>query len=293
MERGENRPYADPVTHQFLVEAIGEDAHLKKPKDMSEHSWVKAGNMAGVYFGTRVTLDDLGGMYGYRGHNKREGPRISIKCFMVNLRQNCSSSLQEKYPLAEIRLGKRLSVWALDRKSAAQGSKRAEIRELVLAETNGYGQIAQTLGISIRSVRRQVASLRMTGELLPLPLPVMRSRPIFEQLKVATDPQEIAKLFEAIADQSLLKRPDLCLTVSRAALDSGYNVSWRNLELFLEALSKAGIPFKKIEKPIKSGRKAGKRYRYHLLLRQQIPAVKEAFAQATELAQFKKPPIPA
>src|SRR3972149_12098026 len=99
--------HAPLKTHQFLVEAQAEGAHLIEPENPRvRKNWARTRNMAGIYYGTHLTLEDIGIMYRYRADNKREGPRRVIRRFLRTLHSNCSQQLQEKYPLDELVIGK-------------------------------------------------------------------------------------------------------------------------------------------------------------------------------------------
>lgn len=139
-------------TIAFLKTAIAEDAHLRKPKRITEESWVRTRNIIGVYFGSPITEERLGKGYGYlfpkhgleEGENDitRESIRQLVKRGICYLWQNCSKETQASFPLTEIVLAK---PWA--KKSKGRISRTLEGRQLAreLANATDKAEIQELL----------------------------------------------------------------------------------------------------------------------------------------------------
>lgn len=142
MERRETTsepyPYAQPKTHEFLLEAIREGAHKKTPadirieakgiynsgkiaqikgiylpedfskQDLAEALWIRMRNIAGARFTSPVSLEELGAQYGFVNGSfpSRDRPRQIVEKFIHNLWKNSSPELQEKFPVADLSPGR-------------------------------------------------------------------------------------------------------------------------------------------------------------------------------------------
>ncbi len=112
--------HAWPVTHAFLRAAVEEGAHLIVPKVLGkfpdgEARWIRKRNIAGIYFGSKASKEDIGRMFGYSRNstsnepNLRSGPQEHIKTFIKLLWGNCSEELQRAFPLNKIPTDKPLT----------------------------------------------------------------------------------------------------------------------------------------------------------------------------------------
>jgi hypothetical protein len=96
--------YAEPKTHQFLLEAITESAHLKSPKDARvAKNWGKWLEIAFGYFFSDSSYSDLARKYGY---TSRQRPQQITLCVFNELYANCSPALQARFPREELKVGK-------------------------------------------------------------------------------------------------------------------------------------------------------------------------------------------
>jgi len=95
-------PYAKPKTFQFLKAAIAEGAHLETPKYIGDKGWAKTRNIAGIYFSTELTFEEIGEMYGYTGKYKRAGPRYQVNKFLDLIWENSTPLLRALVPRWEL-----------------------------------------------------------------------------------------------------------------------------------------------------------------------------------------------
>lgn len=98
--------YAYEVAYQFLTAAIAEGAHRQlNPRAFDTQA--RNRNILGTYFFTPVTLEGLGNIYGIT----KERTRQIIEGEVKELWRNCSPEVQRQFPLSEIPLRKRASVY--------------------------------------------------------------------------------------------------------------------------------------------------------------------------------------
>lgn len=102
MTENESAIYAHPRTHQFLVEALAEEAHLKQPPAVLEDFWARQKNIVGCYYLTPVRGPTLATIYGI----SRQALNISKLSGMRHLHGNCSPELQDRFPFETIPLAK-------------------------------------------------------------------------------------------------------------------------------------------------------------------------------------------
>lgn len=291
VETGLATPYADPKTHRFLIEAIAEGAHLVKPKDArAAQFWARARNLVGIYYGTDKVMVEIGEMMGLTAHNenKRKRPKQIINKFIRRLHAYSSPALQRRFPLEEIKIGKPLkrSELAVDRRSAALGSRRAEIRQMVASGLTSHQEIVDQLGegVSRKHVTNVLARLRKRG-LAPESRPA-RNKRILEQAKKAKSNQEISAVFAEATYGFMKLHPDLFLSLMRLARRLGYRFVPADFVYFLRVLEKRENPFDREE--VLHRARNGKLVKsvYYFVLKQQEDSVAKDFDQAPELKRF-------
>lgn len=99
----------------FLRDAIQEEAHLIKPLYVSEDGWMRQRNVGGIYIGSPAIYEDLtkfAGLHSVPPKRRRvtteqkevttEWVRQIVKNFLMNLRNNCSPEVQDRYSLNEL-----------------------------------------------------------------------------------------------------------------------------------------------------------------------------------------------
>lgn len=184
MER-EPKLHADPRMHHFLVDAISEGVHRIAPESPQAWvTWAKARNITGLYYGTPLSMGEIGQRYGYSEKNTREGPRQMITHFVARLYANCSPQLQERHPLDQLPLAKPakpLTEAHRARISEVRGGKLAEVKNLVKAGVVHPGEIAQRIRREPQYVSRVMVGLRRRGE-----APPKRSRQLLETAQKAS-----------------------------------------------------------------------------------------------------------
>jgi len=279
--------YADLKTHRFLIEAIDCQAHNIFPShSVSARNWVRDLNVTGIYFGTNLRLEEIGSLLGIAGENKREEPRLIVKRTLKQLWQNCPLEVQQMYPLEVLKVRKPTDERLRNRFSTLHNGRREQILELIAAGLTSSQEIAQAVGKPQKSVSSAITHLRKIG--LGPESVIERNRSIREKIKSARTDEEIK---EALAAANLIMHrrfSKLFSPISQVAIEAGFR--FRNDELvnFVSEMQNHSIPFRLIEKTVKSGESKGEVMRYYFVLKQQEQRVQEVFEKSAELARFKR-----
>lgn len=279
-ERPQVYPYARPETYEFLQAAIAEGAHLEFPANPNKASnWVRERNIAGVYFGSPATLQEIGDIYVV----SRERIRQVINVFLKQLHSRCSEEVQERFPLEKIvhPVSKPISEEVRDRQSRVQGGKRLEIRSLVASGVVNPDEIASKLGMRQGRVRTALKSLRKRG--LAPDSNLNRWPYILDGIEKAVTDEEIAGLLGRINSSTIARHPECFITIGDVANIAGFRFRRDKLKEFIGELNEAGIPFASIEFWFKDG-KSGRSY---YILRKQVERVRAVLESSEKLKEFR------
>ncbi len=170
MEREPNT-YAHSITHEFLKAALADGAQKIQPSwktrwttvmHLNPAVWAKQQNITGIYFGTSLSLDEIGQRY---GGISRQAIRQIIEKGIRNLHKNSSAETQVKFPLADIPFGKPMSATAnIENKAFTSASKLNIISQELETGIKDPDQIAANTNLSIQEIRRALKIIHSQSE---------------------------------------------------------------------------------------------------------------------------------
>lgn len=249
--------YAEVKTHQFMVSAIAEGAHLKRPKRYTAEQWTRAGNMTAIYEGTWLALHDIGNNFGYRArNNKREGPRHVITNYLRHLRENCSVQLQEKYPWSEIKVGKPHTP-----KFPKSRGEKQDHASYIFARLRAKSQATES---------RIVRNHRKRAEVL-----------------AALAREDFKAAHEGVTDAFVWANRDLFVSLGEVAKSISLSTDPKKYRLYAQTLDDNGFLLKRVEHDLHHGKNAGSHVIRYYLFREQLKDAGNILSSDPQLDKFK------
>lgn len=151
--------YAHSITHEFLKSALADGAQNIQHSWNSRWAihylnptlWAKRLNITGIYFGTSLTLDEIGQRY---GDISSEAIRQIIEKSIHDLHRNSSPETQTKFPLTSIPLAKPLSVTNnIENKAITNASNLEAISKQLKNSIADLDQITTNTNLTKKEVR--------------------------------------------------------------------------------------------------------------------------------------------
>lgn len=168
-------PYILEEMQKLLMDIISEktyDYHetLRKSRTV-QHSALER-NVAGIYFGTGLSLDEIGELMGIKGDNMRSLPAQKVKMFVYDSILNVSNRTGKRYPRKRVKgiIGKPKSEQMIDKQSEKSGGKRHELKKYILVdEIDDHNVLREKTGLTKGQYYVQIENLRkIFGDLIPL-----------------------------------------------------------------------------------------------------------------------------
>ena len=158
--------YAHPITHEFLKSALADGAQNVQPSWSARGSiyyldpalWAKRLNITGIYFGTSLTLDEIGQRY---GGISREAVRQIIEKGVKDLHKHSSTETQTKFPIKEIPLSKPLCVTKnIENKATTNASNLEAVSKQLENRITNSDQITTNTNLSKKEVQLALKIIR-------------------------------------------------------------------------------------------------------------------------------------
>ena len=239
---GESLQYASRHTREFLMRAFEEGLHLVLPENhVALLYWQRDLNILLTYYGTQLSMHDVGELFKIRARNKQRRVGKILKRTIRRLHKNSSKRLQRNYPFDEIKISKPTTELMRKRMSKAKGGKRID--------STAYGLIIQ------------------------------RTRRIRAELEIAETDEELRKALANVDHSFLKNNPKLFISIYRIARNCGFMFSTRSLEKFLRVLRERRIPFGHVAQELKGGKHKGEIHNYYFTLKRQEERIRKVFAE--------------
>ena len=251
----------------------------------SARRWEKGSHVTNLYYDSDISLEELGGMLGVGAKNKRSGPEQEIKRFIKAVHARCSPELQERFPLAEIPIGKPLTDRLKDRKSQGHGGLMLKVRQQIRDGASKVESIAQSVGVPTGAVWEALNRLAKRGEQIPQSS-TKKIRKLLERAREAKAYGEISEVLAQSPDANYFykRNSDIYISLTDVIRQCGFRIRSQDMKYFLAILEEKRIPIKSFDHVFR-GEKIGS---YHFVMKQEIGAISETFRLSRRLARFKE-----
>lgn len=264
------------------------------PKDpgQSRKAWERMWEVAGRYFGTEETLEEIGERNGLTGERVRQ----IVKKGIGRLHEVSDADIKLEYPLDSLDLRKPTTLTSRQKRSLAHGGRSIRIAEL-MREGKSAKEISDEFGSASVANARKV--LREWNVNTPYQYKASSSeyKENLERLKTQDlSDQEIQKILDTVTIQiyrTHLKGDNALFThIKKVTREAGLFVSGREISLLAEVLKGEGIPVGKLEQVLqeKPGRKQ-QVLRYYFLLSSHVTRAEDALRSAENLDPYRKDPV--
>lgn len=284
--RAEAYPYAHLIVFQFLKTAIAEGAHLKIPDRLEKYEngearWVRERNIAGTYFSSWATFDEIGKQY----NTTREAIRLSLNRFLGDLWRNCSEETKVVFPLQEISDHLADTPFRFFRKT--REGKSAILRMAKGGHRYSIGDISKAVGLSENSVRANIRAQVEEGNLRPRLGFYQRLEARVKNLP--KNPALRQRLMNMASSQHFITQTtakDFFVSLTHCLEDAGWEkLPSYNYPRVAEELKKRGVAVGKYSHPAQRG---GKEYQLtkHFIFREDLERAGE-FLKSLRLSPFE------
>lgn len=289
-EREHSPIFAHPITHDFLVAAIEDDAiertietyrHARRWRDKKFRDL----NILATYLGGDASSNEIANTYPDINH--RSTVREIVSRTLKDVWANTSEDIRSQFPLETLEAAKPRSLKTRMKMSKTRSGPSSTIYELI-NEGASYEDILSQTSMTPDKLSRFRPVLKIWG--LELPYRKTKAERLMDLLRSSEKDAEIQSALDQINNSfykaHLTEEIPTVLSVYKVARSAGFFLRQDRLPNFIDTLREAQIPFREW-KP----RPKDIQVSYYFIAAKHFDRAKEAFHEDPRLQVFQDNPV--